>query len=154
MADTNTNAVLSVICTVGSKLPDCAIKNGQLIFVRDKQMIALDFNDKRTFYNQIVVLSTEQERQGLLAPVSGLFYFVVDTAVLWRYETDWVQITTPPSEIIYIGTSLPELGKANTLYVDKENKNISVWDNDIGSYVVVANKTGSITDEFILNLFK
>lgn len=74
MTDVKQSTVLSVIGTVKSKLSDLAIKNGQLIFVQDSQRIALDLNGKRTFYTQITVLKTEQERQELLAPIEGAFY--------------------------------------------------------------------------------
>ena len=78
MADESLKAVMSVVVTTASKLTDLAIKNGQLIFINDNKRIALDFNGKRVFYNQIVVLQTESERTGLLAPIQELFYFVVD----------------------------------------------------------------------------
>lgn len=151
MADTNT--ILSVIATTATRLSDLPIKNGQLIFVQDKQRIALDFGGKRKFYNQIVTLENESERQGLLSPVSGLFYFVVGTAVLWTYQEDWIQITTPPHEVIFIGTTFPELGSSNSLYVDKLNDCISIWDNESQSYMVVADKTKSIATTEIENLF-
>lgn len=153
MADTE-KTIMSVVATTASRLPDLSIKNGQLIFVKDSQKVALDFNDKRTFYNQIVVLQTDLERQSLLAPISGLFYFVIDTAVLWHYEQTWLQVTTSPSEIIYIGVSLPELGSTDTLYVDTSLNNVSVWDNDAKKYQVVADKTEVITDDDISKLFK
>lgn len=154
MADTNTYPILSVCATIGSKLSDLAIKNGQLLFVHDKHKIALDQNDKRTFYNQIEELTTEQERKALLAPVTGFYYFVIDTAVLWRYSGEWVQITTPPEEIVFIGVELPELGSAKTLYVDKTNKEISVWDDESGEYVVVAYAVETITADEIDILFQ
>ena len=151
MADSNT--IMSVVATTASRLPDLSIKNGQLIFIKDKQKIALDLDDKRIFYNQIVVLQTETERASLLAPISGLFYFVIENAVLWHYEQSWIQITTSPNEIIYIGVSLPELGSANTLYVDTASNNISVWDEVTKKYQVVADKTDVISDDDISKLF-
>lgn len=36
---------------------------------------------------------------------------------------------------------MPSLGKQNTLYVNKTNKEISVWDETINEYIVVADKT-------------
>lgn len=153
MADTIT-PILSVVATSASRLSDLSIKNGQLVFVKDKQYIALDIDNKRVFYNQIISLKTDEERQSILAPIKGLFYFVVSTAVLWTYEDSWIQITTPPNEVIFIGVELPELGSANTLYVNKQNKEISVWDDDIKSYVVVADKMDEITEEEILLLFE
>ena len=152
MADVQKN-ILSVVATTASRLPDLSIQNGQLIFVKDTCKIALDLNDRRNFYNQIVVLQTEQERQSLLAPISGLFYFVIDTAVLWHYEQSWIQITTSPNEIIYISVSLPELGSANTLYVDTALNNVSVWDDDTKKYQIVANKAEAISNDDISKLF-
>lgn len=139
--------ILSVIATVGSKVSDLSIQDGQLIFVQDKRKIAMDMDGKRVFYNEIIELATEASRQNMLAPVAG-YYFVVDTAVLWTYRDGaWVRITTPPEDIVCIGIALPELGKAGTLYVDTERQEISVWDDASGAYVVVADTTNEITAE-------
>lgn len=153
MADIQ-STILSVVATTASRLPDLSIKNGQLIFVKDSQKIALDLNDKRYFYNQIVVLQTDSERQSLFAPISGLFYFVIDTAVLWHYEQSWIQITTSPHEIVYIGVSLPELGNASTLYVDTVLSNVSIWNDNTKKYQIVADKTEVISDDDISKLFE
>ena len=154
MADLTKNTVLSVCATVGSKLSDLAIKNGQLIFVQDKRKIALDLGGKRTFYNRIEELATEEARTSLLAPVAGLFYFVIETAVLWTYQDGWVQITTPPKEVVFFGTELPELGVTKMLYVNTSAREISVWDVATSKYVVVADKTEELTAEDIDKLFK
>ena len=154
MADLTTKSILSACATVGSRLPDLVIKDGQLIFVQDKHKIALDFGGKRTFYNQIEELATEGARTSMLAPVTGLFYFVIETAVLWTFRDKWVQITTPPKEIIFFGTELPELGVTKTLYVDTAKKEISVWDEATTGYVVVADKTAELTAEDVNTLFQ
>lgn len=154
MADLTTQAVMSVCATVGSKLSDLAIKEGQLIFVQDKHRIALDFGGKRVFYNQIEELATDAVRKSMLAPVAGLYYFVIDTAVFWTYRDKWIPLTTPPREIVFFGTELPELGVAKTLYVDTARKEIAVWDDTISAYVVVADKTSELTADDINNLFK
>lgn len=147
------NPIMSVVATTASRLPALSIKNGRLIFIKDTQKVALDFDDKRTFYNTITVLQTEQERTSLLAPVSGLFYFVIETAVLWHFEQSWIQITTSPKEIVFIGVDLPQLGSSSTLYVDKGSKQISIWDDTLSQYIVVADTAESITEAEILNLF-
>lgn len=155
MADTNnTSSILSVYATKGERVKDLPIKNGNLIFVQDKHRIALDFDDKRVFYNEIVEISTEAERTAILAPVSGLYYFVIETAVLWTYRSGWVQITSKPEEIVSIGITLPELGNSRTLYVNKAEKSISVWDDETGEYVVVSDCTMDATEQDILNLFE
>lgn len=154
MADESlTKPVLSICATTASRVKDLSIKNGQLVFIHDTGRIALDFNDKRIFYNQIVELSTEREREALLAPVSGKYYFVIETAILWFYQSAWIQITTPPEEILYIGTELPELGSHKTLYVNKQERNVLVWDENSQTYMVVGEKTDSISIEDINKLF-
>ena len=115
MADTTTKQVLSVIATTSERIKDLVIKNGQLIFIQDAGTIAFDFKNKRKFYNQIEELDTELARQELESPVNGVYYFVIETAVLWTYRNnDWVQITSRPQEIVFIGTEFPELGKEQT----------------------------------------
>lgn len=147
-------AILSVIATHQSKLPDLAITDGQMIFVQDKRKIALDLDGKRVFYNEIRELTTEASRSSLLAPVSGAYYFVVETAMLWTYrDGGWVRITTQPEDIVCIGVSLPDLGKAKTLYVDTANQNISVWDDSTGAYVVVADTTAEISAAEVSAMF-
>lgn len=156
MAETNkTKAILSVCATTSERLKDLVIKNGQLIFIQDTCRIALDYKNKRTFYNQIDELETDFDRENLDNPVNGKFYFVIETAVLWRYYNGWTQITSKPEEVIFIGVELPELGNPKTLYVNKEEGSecISVWDDDTDEYKVVADKTQSISEEDIAALF-
>ena len=138
MAET-TRAVLSICATTSSRLKDLVIKNGQLIFIQDLHRIAFDYADKRTFYNHIEEIATEKDRVEMQSPVVGNYYFVIDTAVLWTYRDEWIQLTTSPKEVVYIGTELPELGSSETLYV-KKSGGISVWDKEKLSYIPVADK--------------
>lgn len=148
------NKIISVIGTVSSRLPDLPIKDGQIVFVKDKKKVALDLDGERTFYNEIITFDNDNERLDLLAPINGCFYFVVKTAVLWTYQNKWIQITTSPEEVVFFGTEIPELGKANILYVNKNKKNISVWDNDTNSYVVVGEAVDLVTNDDIDKFFK
>ena len=153
MADANaTKSVLSLIATTSTKIRDLVIKNGQLIFIQDLGRIAFDFNNTRVFYNQIVELNTDAERTGLESPLNG-YYFVIDTATLWFYQDGWFQITEQPEEIVCIGVELPELGQAKTLYVNKDEQVISVWDEETQQYIDVANYTHEVTNTDIENLF-
>ena len=153
MADTTMRTALSVCATTSSRLPDLAIKNGQLIFIQDKCRIAFDFGNSRKFYNQIEELVTDEERLALESPVVGSYYFVIETAVLWTYQGKWVQLTTTPEEIVFIGVELPTLGSANKLYVNKKEKEISVWDNETNGYIVVSDVAKSISESDIDSLF-
>lgn len=145
--------VLSIIGTVASKVPDIAIKNGQLIFIPDSRTIALDLNNRRTFYNQIISLETDTERNNMLAPINGSFYFVIETAVLWNYQNKWVQITTPPEEVVSIGATLPQLGSKKTLYVNTSEENISIWDDATQSFKIMGEKIYPIKESDIKTLF-
>ena len=153
MADTNMRTALSVCATTSSRLPDLAIKNGQLIFIKNLGRIALDFNGTRTFYNQIVELNTEEERLALESPLDG-YYFVIDKACFWFYKNGWIQITEKPQDILFIGVELPQLGQQGKLYVDIDDKEISVWDEETDKYIAVSNYTDEVTNEDIENLFK
>lgn len=142
---------LSICATTGSKLSDLVIKDGQMIFVQDKRKIAFDFGGKRVFYNQITELSTDEERLALSSPDNG-YYFVVNTAILWAYQGEWIPLNSTPSSILCIATELPELGSANKLYVDKTG-GISIWDDNTSNYIHVADKSGSISTSDIESLF-
>lgn len=151
-----TKSILNLVVTdQSSKLSDFAIGHQQIIFLQDKRLIALDYNGKRTFYNQVEILATDSEREELTDPSKGLFYFVVGTARLWFYNTDWIPVTTPPQEIVCIGIELPELGSENTLYVNKKNgeESISVWDSQTQSYKFIAGKAKAISSSKIDELF-
>lgn len=155
MAGTNIETVLSLIATNSSRIRELPIKNGNLIFIQDLGRIAFDFKNKRVFYNQIVELDTEAERLALKEPLDG-YYFVIDEACLWSHKNGgWIQITGKPEEIVFIGVELPELGQKNKVYANTTEgaENISVWDEDLGAYVVVADKTHTMTPEEVVALF-
>jgi hypothetical protein len=152
MVDTVIKPVLSLVATTSSKVRELVIKDGQLVFIQDLGRIACDFNGKRVFYNQIVELNTEGERQSLESPLSG-YYFVIDSACLWFYQDEWIQITEKPEEVIFIGVELPELGQTNKLYVDTDDREISVWDEETNKYIIVSNFTEEVTKEEIEDLF-
>ena len=152
MADTTSKSIMSLIATTSPRLKDLVIKDGQLIFVQDLGRIAFDFKGKRVFYNQIVELNTEAERLALESPLDG-YYFVIDEACLWFHKNEWIQITEKPREIMFIGTELPQLGQANKVYVDTDDGEISIWDEETGKYIVVSNYTEEVTDADIEDLF-
>jgi hypothetical protein len=145
---------MSLVATSSSRIRDLIIKDGQLIFIQDLGRIAFDFKGKRVFYNQIVELETEAERLALENPLDG-YYFVIDEACLWAYKSGWIQITEKPKEIVFVGVELPQLGQANKIYANTTEgaENISVWDEELGRYVVVADKTHTMTPEEVIAVF-
>lgn len=155
MADTiTTRPVMSLIATSSSRIRDLVIKDGQLVFIQDLGRIAFDFKGKRVFYNQIAELETEADRLALENPLSG-YYFVIDEARLWFYKDEWIAITEKPQEILFVGVELPQLGQANKIYANTTDgaEHISIWDEERGMYVVVADKTQEVTEQDILELF-
>ena len=152
----NKLATMSIIATTQDRLKDLVIKDGQLIFVHDTGRVVLDIKGKRTFYNQITEIATEDERKSYENPVNGQYYFVLDTAVLWHYRDRWIQISgTASAPTVFIGDVIPEVGSANTVYIDKKVHSVSVWDDETNSYIVVADKTdiNSVEDNDIESLF-
>ena len=153
MADTtNTKSVLKLVATTSSKIRDLVINDGQLIFLQDLGRIAFDFKGKRVFYNQIVEVETEADRLALENPLDG-YYFIIDEACLWFYKGGWTQITEKPQSIVFIGVNLPTLGQANKIYINKAEREISIWDEDTNEYIAVANYCGTISSEEIESLF-
>ena len=155
MADTTTTkSIMSLIATSSSRIRDLVIKDGQLIFIQDLGRIAFDFKGKRVFYNQIVELETEADRLALEQPLDG-YYFVIDSACLWFYKSGWIQITEKPQEIVQIGVDLPQLGQQGKLYATTKEgeERISVWDEESDKYIVVADKTQTMTSEEVVALF-
>lgn len=152
MADTTTKSVMSLIATTSSRIRELPIKEGQLVFIRDLGRIAFDFKGQRVFYNQIVELDTEADRQALESPLGG-YYFVIDSACMWFYKDGWIQITDKPQDIIFIGTELPQLGQQGKLYIDTDDREISVWDEETDKYIKISNFTEEASDEDIENLF-
>ena len=153
MADTTTTkSVLKSVATTSAKINNLIIENGQLVFLYDIGRIAFDYKGKRVFYNQIVELQTEAERLALENPLDG-YYFIIGSGILWVYKSRWIQITGKPESIDFIDVELPELGQENKLYVNKTEQNISVWDDEKGDYIKVANYTDSISVEDVIKLF-
>lgn len=137
MADSTSSPVLSAIATVNSRLSDLEVKDGQLIFVQDKNTIALDFGGKRRLYKQIEELSTEDARLSLLAPVIGRYYYVVETGVMWTYRNDWVQITTTPSDIKNYADSVASTAVSDAqAYADEIGKRVTGSIDDDGTVVL------------------
>ena len=154
-SSTNTNRGLKVIATKSDRIRNLVIENNQLIFIQDLGRIAFDFNNTRTFYNQIVELESEAKRLTLENPLNG-YYFVISSACLYRYDNGWTQITEKPKEVVFIGVELPELGQAKEgmLYVNKAEREIAVFDSASNEYIIVSDYTNEVTADDIENLFK
>lgn len=149
------SAVMSLVATSSSRIRELTIKNGQLIFLQDVGRIAFDYKDKRVFYNQIVELETEADRLMLDDPLDG-YYFVIGSGCLWFYKGEWSQITEKPETVLFIDVELPQLGQAKegTLYVNKAEREIAVFDSALNDYIIVSDYTDEATNEDINSLFK
>ena len=133
MTDLTEKTVLSAIATSNSKLSELSVKNGQLIFIQDKNTIAFDFGGRRRLYKQIEDVSTDADRLSILAPVAGCYYFVVETSVLWTYRNEWVQITTTSKDIKEYSDNALEDAKA---YADEIGKRATGSIDEDGNIVI------------------
>lgn len=149
-----TSSGLKVIATSSSRIRDLVIRDNQLIFIRDLGRIAFDSKGKRVFYNQIVELETEADRLALVNPIDG-YYFIISSGIFYHYKNGWTPITEKPESFLCIDVELPQLGQENKIYANTTsgNENISVWDEKLGCYVVVADKTQSVTSEEVIAMF-
>lgn len=112
-------STLKVVSTTSARLGQLPVEYGQLIFVKDTRELYFDHQEGRIPYNQIIILETEQQRKGMIRPITS-FYFVKETGVIWRYEREWIVITNPPSEQIEFlpKAEFPTIGRENILYID------------------------------------
>ena len=144
---TDIKEILSVVITNNSRLKELPTKNYQLIFARDTKTIALDFNGKRTTYSQIVTLRSENERLAVLAPVKDVFYFVYETSCLWTYDSKWIQITTPPREVLFKSSTtqeFPPVGNELCLYIAENENKLYRWDDTTIKYYCVGSDYNDI----------
>jgi hypothetical protein len=112
-------AQMKIVYTTSNKLDDLAIESGQIIFVVDTHTIYMDMKDRRTSYSTIYVFETEAERLAYENPAQG-FYFVDETHVVWRYKSNWIQITPERLRPIVFGkevSSFPLRGEEGILYI-------------------------------------
>lgn len=158
MADntlSNTSTGLSVVATTGERVRKLPIVDNQLVFIHNRSKIAFDFKGKRTFYNQVEILSTEADRSSIENPVDG-YYFCVDSAIFYEFVNgEWEVRVKPADDVVIIGDEYPTLGQlSGKLYVNKTEREIAIWDADNSEYFAVSNHTEDATDEDIENLFK
>ena len=152
------NDKTTIIGTTSDKLVDVEIKNNQIIYIEDKNIVAFDIGKTRKFLNQIVIFNTDDERENYISAYDTVFGFVKNTAVLWCYiNNEWIQITNSPENIIFIGDVLPELGVNDKIYVNRSKHNISIWSKEDEKYICVGEETSSISiqdiDKVIENKF-
>lgn len=128
-------ASVKYIVTTSAKLNEVPEEVGNLIFCEDTRRIALDGENGRVFYDQIMCLANDSMRTSMIRNLVDGFYFVMETDVLWRLENlSWHQITEKPSSQIVYGTlnSFPRPGIESCLYMTATN--LYHWNPDTYSY--------------------
>ena len=126
---------LSFLATTALKIDELPIVNGQFILIKDTNTIAVDMNDKRTKYEQIITLESDSDRSSILAPVNGIFYFVVETNSLWKYDQEWQMICSAQSLVPAGGSSGQVLTKQSDTNGDVSWQNPSVSDEQVATAV-------------------
>lgn len=157
MADfVQTNDPISVIATTYEKIGTIEPVNGQITIATDRGLVVFDMNGTRSFVHGIKTIDWDASRKSMEDPVENQIYFVLDTAIFWRFINGaWEQLTHKPEEVVYIGVSLPETGNEGVLYADRGTKSIAVWDDSTKSYDKVANycELEIVPEAKILELF-
>lgn len=157
MADfVQTNNPITVVATTYKKIGTVVPTDGQITIATDRGLVCFDDNGKRSFMHSIDVIDWDAERLSKTDPVEDRIYFVLETAIFWTYQGgEWKQLTHKPEEVVYIGVSLPEVGKEGVLYADKTAKGIAVWDESSRAYNVVANycELSTATEADVLEMF-
>ena len=131
---------MKIVYTTSNRLDELTIEDGQIIFAVDTRTVYMDMKNKRTSYSTIFVFETDAERLAMENPAKG-FYFVEETSVVWRYKTQWIQITQSGLNPIVFGeevSSFPERGMEGTLYCG--DSAIYKWNSSRSSYHLIANK--------------
>ncbi len=134
------NAKVKLYYTTSEYLQTLPIKNGNIIFVPDNDLICLDISNQRFTYQTIKTFSTEQEREQTPFPNEG-FYYVEATNVIWRWANNqWSKITpTNLTPVVYGATEqdFPAIGKNDTLYYTDEG--IYNYKSQNNKYNLIAN---------------
>ena len=93
-------ALTSFYETTKAKLSSVAVGAGRVVFCRDTQELFVDMSTgERKQITDIIILQTEAERTGLVAPLTK-FYYVVETSKLWRYQGSWVSLTADGAVVV------------------------------------------------------
>lgn len=131
---------MKFIATTSSKVNQIPVISGQLIFSRDDRVIYLDAESNRTSFQQIISVINDATREELVSPVEG-FYFVEETAALWRYkDSEWTQISAKADERVVFTdeeNGLPETGQGKVLYANTIDNKIYRWDENNPQYIAM-----------------
>ena len=134
-------AQIKLIYTTAKKLDSLPKVNGQVIFVPNDNILALDMQGQRFLYKTIRTFTTDAERLNAVF-ISPGFYYVEETNIIWRYTANkvWRQITSiKTSPIIYGETKevFPQIGEEGILFYT--DNGIYNWKPQLNEYNLIAN---------------
>ena len=115
----------SFVVATKKQLSKYPVKNGQVIFCKDKQQIYYDWNDTRKAYHDVFIVEKDEELIGEnVSLVEGKFYFSMESHDLWMVANQSLvkMVSASDGRINFIskGSDLPTDGKENTLYVKED----------------------------------
>ena len=134
-------AQMKLIYTTAEKLNSLTLADGQIIYVPNDNIIALDMRGQRFIYKTIRTFTTDAERLNAVF-ISPGFYYVEETNIIWRYTANkvWRQITSAKtSPIIYGETKevFPQIGEEGILFYT--DNGIYNWKPQLNEYNLIAN---------------
>ena len=89
----NTDIKFNIVKTNKSGLDKTQVSNGNIYFIEDTKELYFDFDSKRVDIKDIQIIEKEDNRLSPLFAPLNKFYYVMDTKVLWYYNTEWYQVT-------------------------------------------------------------
>ena len=134
-------AQMKLIYTTAEKLSSLNLADGQIIYVPNDNIIALDMRGQRFIYKTIRTFATDAERLNAVF-ISPGFYYVEETNIIWRYTANkiWRQITSPEKTPIIYGETkevFPEIGEEGILFYT--DNGIYNWKPQLNEYNLIAN---------------
>ncbi len=134
-------AQMKLIYTTAEKLNSLNLADGQIIYVPNDNIIALDMRGQRFIYKTIRTFATDAERLNAVF-ISPGFYYVEETNIIWRYTANkiWRQITSPEKTPIIYGETkevFPEIGEEGILFYT--DNGIYNWKPQLNEYNLIAN---------------
>lgn len=144
-----------------SMLTNKPFEEGSLYFIEDTKRIYLDTvngSSRVLIGSDPIIISTEAERENLLAPIPGKFYFVLETSNIYIYDTSWHSCTGIDSTLSVsgmaadakaVGDAIGKGGISNIQIVESDESggnnvvNITLTDGSISTFNVKNGSNGS-----------
>lgn len=143
-------AIIDINTTVESKALNHSIvpvSDGRFLIVTDTKKLMYDYGTERIVLGDIIELDTEAQRIALITPLNK-FYFVKETGVLWRYNSNawicWDNANTINAHINHLVSS--DSGVHGIRY-NTASQIMEIYDAETESWIPMSNGGNSTSIE-------